>query len=167
MAERGCIRTGQCCQLLGIHVSPRRLRESYAAWVRGDYDDPEKAKEQGLGSLPGDIHLLYPMLAGRCVGKRDTSADPERPAWHYYYGPCRMLDFVLEGGVPVPTCAIHDNKPYMCRGYPFYADKSHLSDEGNPNPGFARGCGYNEDPEHGTTEALMRGSLQDLDPEEM
>lgn len=172
MSERGCIRNGGCCQLLGIGLSPRQLREGWQAWdawrMERDAEWNEFAEKNGT-SLIADIWLMYPMLAGRCRGKRQFERDDGTTYFQYYYGPCRNLDMVLEDGKVVPTCAIHENKPYMCSGYPFYADNSNAANRKDPetrNPGFVRGCGYNLDADAGATEAVMLGALMELTPEE-
>lgn len=151
LSARGCIRTGFCCRLLHIPHSPRALRE---AWVCWHTMSEEKGKP-----MPADIWSIYPMLAGRCLGKVEAELDDGTIQWRYAYGPCRNLDVTLIDGRPTPTCAIHENKPVMCRDFPFYGRDEKLKD---PNPGFARGCGFNADATAGRTEAESRAELLPL-----
>ena len=60
---RGCIRTGHCCAMLGIAMSPRFMREKWEFWRSG-----QGRVDDGKVNYPEDIDILYPMLAGRCVG---------------------------------------------------------------------------------------------------
>lgn len=86
-----CIRSGQCCKKLMLHLSPRQLRET-----------PENYE---------DGQIIADMLKGRCLGKEKY---PE--GYSYWYGPCANLAFT--NGLAV--CLIQDKKPRMCSGYPDY-----------------------------------------------
>ena len=150
-----CARTGQCCQLLWIPYSPHQLRETWKAWRSGKGMAEDKvANTKTL--LPADIDLIYPMLAGRSLGK---SASGTKGTSIYAYGPCRNLDMI--GGLS--TCTIHANKPAVCRDYPCYGRPEKLAD---PNPGANRGCGFNRDPKAGTALDDQRMTIVPLSKDE-
>jgi Fe-S-cluster containining protein len=98
------------------------------------------------------MHLIYPMLAGRCKGKKELGGKIK-----YIYGPCKNFERDEKG---LPVCTIHENKPKMCSGYPHYgsAQVITMNVEGKVNPAWHRGCGYNADPSYGgTNETLILG----------
>jgi|SRR3990167_6877106 len=82
--------TGRCCKSFRIPYSPEQLREFYAAWASGD------AQRKTVS----DIHLIYPMVTPleECVG-----------GWTYS---CKHLD-------TNNNCSIYDNRPDMCRNFPY------------------------------------------------
>ncbi len=147
-----CLRTGRCCTRIPIPLSPRQLREGYQAWR----DSTPKMIEYE------DIYLIYPMLAGRCLGR-----DPR--TGRYIYGPCGNLTTEMVGDLRVAGCAIHANKPRMCSGYPNYSmtKQVRMGDHvPQDNPGTMRGCGFNEDPAAGKSPAEMESGLVPLTEEE-
>lgn len=136
-----CMRTGMCCETILLSHSPRTLRESYERWF---------GKRSDEGTKFDHIYLIYPMLLNRCRGKFIT----ENGHFRYVYGPCRNLDHDAQG---LPTCAIHDNRPSLCRGYPDYDKGTELKmGVSAGNPGYMRGCGYNEDPKVGLSASEMK-----------
>lgn len=138
-----CKRSGMCCQVLYIRVSPRQLRDAYRKWKKGD------------GSDYAEIDILFPMLEGRALGKRITADGPR-----YYYGPCKMLGTMPDGK---PGCTIQADKPAMCSGYPFYE----LTPLERPaNPAIFRGCGFNTDPDAGVTLSEVGSGLLPLEENE-
>ena len=128
-----CDRQGTCCMRIPLPVSPRQLRESYLEF-RARLSDP-KATPLAMGKPIGgtnthrDIDIIYPMLVGRCLGKKVMSG-----ATMYIYGPCRNFSMNGEG---LGECAIHETKPWMCSSYP------------NGGTGTFKGCGFKPDPEEG------------------
>jgi Fe-S-cluster containining protein len=145
--EPACLRTGQCCRTIPIHLSPRQLREAYRGWRDGTLP-PQKPPIE-------DIHLLFPMLGDRCLGKKVAVLEDGSRSFIYLYGPCRNL---IEG--PVPACGIHEDKPAMCRRYPYYDGTR------SANPGYMRGCGFNLDPQAGLTADEHRSALEPLTADE-
>jgi Fe-S-cluster containining protein len=94
-----CKRTGQCCKIIPIPISPRQLREDYKKYIKGqDY-------------LHANIEIIYPMLKNRCLGKRVMFKSKQLL---YLYGPCKNYE-EING---LPTCRIQNNKPWMCSSYP-------------------------------------------------
>ena len=159
-AKPMCARTGQCCLSIPIDWSPKELRE---AW------EGKKANRSGARYVE-DIDLLYPMLAGRCKGKRKGHRPNGKVYWKYIYGPCRNLDWAIEKGALKPSCAIHDNKPRMCSGFPYYshAAETRMTDAPrNDNPGTFKGCGYNTDPNDGWTVEEHGAGLVPLGKDEL
>lgn len=144
-----------------IDWSPRNLREAWEAW----YHDKPPARRIN------DIHRLYPMLANRCKGKRRVGKSKHgAPKWKYIYGPCRNLDWAMKKGKLTPSCAIHENKPDMCSGFPFYkqAATTQMTDKPREeNPGTFKGCGFNTDPEYGETVESHGAKLVPLDKDEL
>jgi Fe-S-cluster containining protein len=151
-----CARTGLCCRILGLPVSPRALRENYETWLAGCQD---QSWPDGF-TVFQDVWLLFPMLTGRCVGKERIDDGADTPTWRYFYGPCRFLGVELDDHIPRATCGIHRHKPSMCRDYPHYDFRQ------TDNPGQMLGCGYNRDPRFGTTERQIRERLVPCDPDE-
>lgn len=154
-----CARTGFCCMLIPISWSPRALREGFENWRSG----------KDGSRYPWDVELLYPMLSGRCKGKRRIRLSNGKVAWRYIYGPCRNLDWAVERGRLTPSCAIHDNKPKMCSGFPFYKRANDVTmgerPDGN-NPGTFKGCGFNESTEAGWDIETYDSDLVPLTAEE-
>lgn len=143
-----CARTGMCCENVLLAYSPAELRRSYVAW---------RDSTQGPGIVQlQEIYLIYPMLEGRCKGKYKTPGGYTR----YVYGPCKNLGYP-EGKA---TCTIHENRPKLCSGYPFYEDpqKVQMGTEPKENPGYMRGCGYNAD----KTVGLAKFELMPLEESE-
>lgn len=151
-----CLRTGMCCQRIPLRASPRELRESYEAWLR--HHDRERieflrrvqAQDSPRLKFYSEIHLVYPMLKDRCLGKiRLPELEPKKEklalvneaGYSYIYGPCRFFErFEIIDGRLIGGCAINDIKPWMCSSYP------------NGGWGTFRGCGYNRSrPEIGLT----------------
>lgn len=152
-----CNRSGCCCETLPLDFSPRQLRDSYEAWFDNSGSDGRIVKLK-------EIFLIYPMLEGRCRGKIVQDG-----AVKYVYGPCKNLDFELVDGKRLAKCSIHENRPSLCRGYPYY------STEYSPrmslelpvtNPGYMRGCGYNADSGAGRTREEIDADLLPLEPHE-
>lgn len=173
MNEPHCIRTGMCCQRIPLPVSPRQLRESYEEWLRRRTDGGAMKIQMNAatanlewGTVYQDIHLIYPMLKDRCLGKvilpaatkaeREAEEQPKR-TYSYIYGPCRFFErdsFDAGGKRKLGRCAIVDHQPEMCRSYP------------NGNAGTFRGCGHNINrPEDGLTFDYF-AKLEPLSPEE-
>lgn len=153
-----CARTGFCCMLIPFAWSPKDLRDSYESWSKG--------KKGGL--VAQDIEMLYPMLAGRCKGKRRIRRRG-KDVWQYIYGPCRNLDWSIVDGKVAAGCAVHENKPRMCSGFPHY-DSSRVvkMTEADPgeNLGTFKGCGFNSDPDAGQDIETFADGLVPLDDEE-
>lgn len=155
-----CARTGQCCLSIPISWSPREMREAWETW---------KYQKKG-GIHVEDIDLLWPMLAGRCKGKRQGRRPDGSTYWTYIYGPCRNLDWAIEKGALMPSCAIHDNKPRMCSGFPYYEKRRETRMTDAPrdeNPGTFQGCGFNTDPTNGWTVEEHGADLTPLSKGEM
>jgi len=134
-----CGRSGLCCEFVLLSHSPSQLRTSYRSWVTD-------GKEGGDVSRLEGIHLIFPMLEGRCRGKYVAKDGGTR----YVYGPCK--NFAREKGQGKKPgkgiCTIHDNRPALCRGYPYYQNPQTVQmgeRRKDDNPGYMRGCGYNSD----------------------
>lgn len=141
----GCQRSGMCCKVLHIPPSPRELRDNFRAW-----------RDQAPGiTIMQDIWMLFPMLEGRCLGKRDVGY-----GMRFYYGPCKMLGVMADGK---QGCTIQADKPKMCSGYPFYATPEI---ERPTNPGIMKGCGFNADAAYGVTPEQMSSGLLPLEENE-
>lgn len=151
-----CVRTGMCCNYVLLSYSPRQLRESYRAW---------KDSKEGVGIVQlQEIYLIFPMLEGRCRGKFKGNAGYLR----YVYGPCANLGTEEVGGKLVAKCRIHADRPNLCRGYPLYnqTQQVHMGDSiPNPNPGYMKGCGYNQDKDVGNSPEKL-GTLEPLEEAE-
>lgn len=148
-----CLRTGRCCETVLLTLSPRQLKAYYMNWVNGG-PPPELF----------EVWLIYPMLAGRARGKLVVENRT-----FYVYGPCKNLEFELKGGVALGKCSIHEDRPAMCRSYPY----GHGVETDSSRPGAAqgekawmRGCGYKADPEKGTSPAEVLAGLVPLSEEE-
>ena len=155
-----CARTGFCCMLIPFAWSPKDLRDSYESWKDGKTNPALVAQ---------DIDMLYPMLAGRCKGKRRIKNHSGKEVWQYVYGPCRNLDWSIVDGKVTAGCAVHENKPRMCSGFPYYESrrvvKMTQADPGE-NRGTFKGCGFNADPEAGQDIETFGDGLVALDEEE-
>lgn len=140
-----CHRCGSCCEYIGIPLSPRELQQ----------------KAQSTFASP-DIQTIYAMLQGRCKGKIQESFD-KKP--HYFYGPCLHLSYEL--GSRKAVCGLHgkDEKPWMCKNYPFYQGKFQPHD--TENPGYMQGCGYNLDRFSGESPKALDSKLVPLSDGEL
>ena len=130
MVKRECRRSGHCCTVILLDHHPRQLRDSYRNWRDSI---PNTVRYEG-------IELIFPMLEGRCRGKMRNGAK-----WKYVYGPCKHL--VASDATKVASCSIHADRPSVCKGYPYYnAEQSVMMGLSPPdvNPGYVKGCGYNE-----------------------
>ena len=144
--ERKCNRQGCCCERVLIPHSPRKLRKSFEAWNKGTKDETRLV----------DIHLIFPMLAGRCLGRMGNG--------NYVYGPCKHLRPAENG--ETATCTIHDHRPQLCSGYPRYDNPVEVRMGGGESPGYMRGCGYNGDPNHGFTKGEIDNMLTPVEGNE-
>jgi Fe-S-cluster containining protein len=124
-----------------LNFSPRQLRESFRAW--------RDSKTNDIIQL-SNIWMIYPMLEGRCRGKYVDHTGRVK----YVYGPCKNLayDEVKKDGaevvVRVARCSIHEDRPDLCRGYPYYNHEQKIEMSADPpkdSPGYMKGCGYNAD----------------------
>jgi Fe-S-cluster containining protein len=154
-----CIRTGMCCETILLLQSPRELREAYQEAMRESRRLPRMPGQQKspIGSWE-DIHLIYPMLAGKCRGKyRWPSGNLQ-----FVYGPCKNLTtekvkFMkdgLEHERTVAACSIHEDRPSLCSGYPDYGRFTPVQMGPDAKPrshGYMKGCGYNADPNEGNS----------------
>lgn len=189
-----CMRQGVCCTRIMLPVSPRDLRESYNAWIRqykerGSVALKMTASEPGskmrAEHLYGEIELLYPMLAGRCLGKmwlthtgdegvrqmhRGPKPSPmlgnrerakQNEQLRYVYGPCKHFAWKTTDTKLHGVCTIHDIRPNMCRDYPHYSNPL------GPNMGMWKGCGYNVDADYGLSEADFKEPLEQLEDNEV
>ena len=159
-ATPACVRTGFCCMLIPLAWSPKDIRDSYESWKKG--------KKNGL--VAQDIDMLWPMLAGRCKGKRRIKGASGKDVWQYVYGPCRNLDWSMVKGKLVAGCAVHEHKPRMCSGFPYYNSKRVVKmTEADPgeNLGTFKGCGYNADPEAGKDIETFGDGLVPLNKNEL
>jgi len=137
-----CKRTGMCCRFVLLEVSPRELRARYHQWERSTWD------KRCDGDFIPEMHLVYPMLAGRCRGKW---TNPKEGCVKYVYGPCAHLKEAEEPG-DTPACLIHHIKPRICHGFPFYSQGRELQMRAHgdrPQPSYIKGCGFNTDPDAG------------------
>lgn len=101
-----CLSCGSCCLRAYLTYSPATLRNSYVQW----------RNQTKINKYPclNDIWLIYPMWAGRCLGK--TGRDSNN---YYIYGPCTHL--VKNPDDPGKyRCRINDIKPQVCREFPHY-----------------------------------------------
>jgi Fe-S-cluster containining protein len=128
-----CARTGMCCERIELIHSPKSMREAFRNWRDGV---PQTVKY-------GQIWLLYPMLAGKCLGKFVRREGTNSETVKYVYGPCKNLT-LIDG---VKACGIHEDRPTMCSGFPTYEEKVEIRNVqvGKLNPSQYKGCGYNED----------------------
>ena len=153
-----CMRTGMCCETVLMAFSPKQLRDTYRAWRDG------KIEGSGLIHLK-DIDIVYPMLQGRCRGKRTTSAGTR-----YVFGPCKHLAHDTVDGREIASCSIHEDRPQLCRGFPYYSAPQELRNGPHAdvmqNPGYMKGCGYNADPGVGLVTADVNAELVPLDDSE-
>ena len=167
-----CLRTGFCCEQILMTYSPKMLRESYEAWLPTiGFMGPR------FGSVTTyeDIHLIYPMLQGRCRGKAKLADG----SYRFVYGPCKNLEYKeipldSEIGGPVKrgaSCSIHEHRPKLCRGYPDYHYQAPIQMGNNQqprNPGYMKGCGFNDDKTVGyTADDFAPAKLEPLTLSEM
>ena len=137
--QPACKRTGMCCEHVLLSVSPSQLRRDYELWVNNSIT-------YGQARFT-DVHVIFPMLEGRCRGKW---RNPHDKSLHYVYGPCKNLthEMIERDGeqVRVAGCSIHAHRPGLCRNYPYYRSTRALEMGATPenaNPGYMQGCGYN------------------------
>lgn len=139
-----CNRTGGCCRFILLDYSPEEIQKAYEEWIK---------ETTGRRQIQ-DIHLIYPMLAGRYRGVLDRDGIKK-----HVYGPCKNLE--QKDGIAF--CSIHENRPRMCSGYPHYESKREVFMSATPpqeNPGYMRGCGYNSNPDSGWSEEEILNNLE-------
>ncbi len=155
--EAHCYRSGQCCRFILIDSSPRQLRRDYADW---NYNPNLKYSEAKAIHFD-EIHLIYPMLSGRCRGKWKN---PYCKTIRYVYGPCSHLHSKDD----TPACTIYEIRPRMCRAYPYYGklelEMSVSAQEVNPS--YMKGCGFNTNSEVGFSAEEIMAGLTPLDDDE-
>jgi len=104
---------GECCEDIGLPVSPVELKESYKAWVVQSYGRIKTS--MSLNGKPDlifqDIHLMYPMLKFLKVNKTHPESGKRRGSKVYHYT-CIHFDKNKR------KCGIYDIRPQMCRSYP-------------------------------------------------
>lgn len=112
-----------------------------------------------------DVYLIFPMLEGRCRGKKQAKFGLK-----YVYGPCAHFAWEIgPDGVGLGGCKIHEDKPRMCSGYPYYGRVAEMTMGAMPpaNPGVLKGCGYNADPNAGNDRSVYAADkLMPLDENE-
>lgn len=150
-SQPACKRSGMCCEHILLDVSPSQLRRDYELWVNGSITHGQ--------ARFSDIHVIFPMLEGRCRGKWKN---PHCGSVRYVYGPCKNLTYetVEQDGqqVKLAGCSIHAHRPQLCRNYPYYRAgrvmEMTASGKGQ-SPGYMQGCGYNADAEAGFAPKLF------------
>lgn len=128
-----------------------QLERDYRRWLR---EGPHgRSPVFGGDSMPPveEIFLIWPMIKGTCRG---LWTNPHDGTQRYVYGPCHHLGTEKVDGKQLACCLIHDIRPRLCHGYPCYGRTSmrpvESSANGTPtNPGYMRGCGYNEQKDAG------------------
>jgi Fe-S-cluster containining protein len=108
------------------------------------------------------VELIFPMLEGRCRGKFGAGTK-----WKYVYGPCKHL--VAADGKDCAFCSIHDDRPSMCKGYPYYSTAQAVMMGAllpDVNPGYMQGCGYNASADAGKTIREYTTDLLPLEKDE-
>ena len=114
-----CNRCGECCKMFTLKYSPARLRDMAASDSHDEY------------------RKIFDAVGDRCLGRLVW---PETGYVAYAYGPCRNLGVTADG---LPACLIHDSRPNMCSGFPYYSMARGSPAILNPSPYI--GCGYNAD----------------------
>ena len=159
--EPECCRSGNCCRVILLGESPRRLEDDYRRWKNAG---TAVASETSFRSL-AEAYLFYPMLTGTCRGKWKH---PDTGEYRYVYGPC---NFFAVDAKKQAICKIHHIKPYMCYAFPYYRagrQTERAACSMGPNPGYMAGCGYNKDPKDGWhLRDFAKNKLIPLEPEEM
>lgn len=137
-----CDRSGMCCSLIMLPVSPDMLRGMAEAYT-SDPNHPLKTKE-----FPERTDEVYRMLGDRHIGY-------SKKMRLHLYGPCRNLYYTEENGKRVANCAIQSVKPEMCRSFPY---------DGRPedtiNPSQYKKCGFNVNKRKGFTKQTIYETFQ-------
>lgn len=132
----GCQRSGMCCTLFFLPISPEELKLKGEEYKKHPYE---------INGIPARVDEMARMLEDRHVGKLKTGTG-------HLYGPCKNLFHTTDGnGKTIAGCMIHDNKPYTCVEYPNYFKEQNPTKIIPLNPSDYKGCGYNINSEHGKT----------------
>ena len=76
-----CIRTGFCCERVTLYEqSPAQLRKQFERWKSMNWENEARSRQ----GFVHDIWLIYPMLAGACLGKYPTT-EGDGKTWNYIY----------------------------------------------------------------------------------
>ena len=141
----GCQRSGMCCTLFFLPISPEELKLKGEEYKKHPYE---------INGIPARVDEMARMLEDRHVGKLKTGTG-------HLYGPCKNLFHTTDGnGKTIAGCLIHEDKPYTCVGYPYYFKEQDPEQIIPRNPSQYKGCGYNEDPEFGKPKLKQ---LEDLE----
>lgn len=114
-----CKRRGYCCNDVRLAEDPEMLKTAYNYWKKSKTVDPNYS----------EIYLIYPMLIFK------YEVEEEDLPYHYF---CKHFTHV-DG---LPTCSIHEIRPKMCSGFPYYDEVEHLDRDEPLSP--YQGCGYND-----------------------
>lgn len=92
--QASCARCGECCRRIWIACAPEVVLEHAAAAERD-----------------GDRESSAPFILKYWTPTGETSGPPD-DEWHRYT--CAKFDEATS------SCTAHDERPQVCRGYPFY-----------------------------------------------
>ena len=164
--ERTCGRSGGCCEFVSVKESPRKWRyflrhtadSSYGLLTHGKVSLPKSKRCPQLAALfkaLGTCRGFLPHFDEHGKAKKRSYGD-------YIYGPCANLSYDEAG---LACCSLHatGRKHYLCAFYPVYP----RSGRQTPNPGYMKGCGYNEDPNAGIDAEHILSNIKPLWKKEM
>ena len=108
---------GECCEDIGIKVSPERLEASYMMWLSSDrYSNAEDIKRtlsfSNTLNIYSDIHLIYPawvFIKSDCFHPESPKKKNKEIIYHYT---CKHFDKKKR------ICNIYNIRPKVCRTYP-------------------------------------------------
>lgn len=139
-SESPCHRCGMCCRAIPLALAPHEFK------VQAEANGPDSNKGR-----------VFAMLGDRYIGPVEfitNNGERDYRETRHLYGPCPNL---IEVGAE-SLCAIHDAKPEMCSGYPYYGEPEWKR---LVNHVEFKGCGYNRDPDVGFTVDDMVNAARD------
>ena len=109
---------GECCEDIGLRISPAALEKSYLKWRRMAFY--KNLTEDVNGTLKDDkdvwdineIFLLYPMLKYTGKNHKHPESSNKITKELYYHYTCVHFDSKSR------RCGIYKIRPMMCRTYP-------------------------------------------------
>lgn len=198
--QQSCQQQGVCCTRIMLSQSPRQMREAYNGWINLTKEGSARrlkmtampSDKHGAEHLYNEIELIYPMLAGRCLGKMylSWSGKGDLHRVHRVPKPAVREELII-GAKARAKHAVRSTEPRFvygpCKHFAWKATANAIHGEctihairpnmcrdypnyGSPmgrNMGMFKNCGYNVDADYGLSMEDFREPLDQLEDNEV